>query len=64
MLLLEGDEEGAAADRGEHRQQRRVVQPLQREDLARELRQAQQAQQAEQAQDAQALQARPAAAAG
>ena len=39
------------------RQQQRVAQALQREDLARELGQAQQAQQPQQAQDAQALQA-------
>ena len=56
-MLLEGAEERGAADRGQHRQQQRVAQPLQREDLARELGQPQQAQQAQQAQDPQALQA-------
>ena len=56
-VLLEADEEGAAGDRGQHREQRRVVQAAQREGLARELGEAQQAQQAQQAQDPQALQA-------
>ncbi len=56
-MLLEGLEEGAAADHGQHREQHRVAQALQREDLARELGQAQQTQEPQQAQDAQALQA-------
>ena len=56
-VLLEGDEEGAAADHGQQGEQHRVVQALQREDLARELGEAQQAQQPQQPQHAQALQA-------
>ena len=57
LVALEGAEEGGAADHGQQRQQQRVAQPLEREDLARELGQAQQAQQPQQAQGPQALQA-------
>ena len=63
-MALEGAEQGGAADRGQDRQQQRVAQALEREDLARELGQAQQAQEAQQAQGAQALQAGAAGPAG
>ena len=56
-MLLEGVEEGAAADHRQQREQHRVAQALQREDLARELGQPQQAQEPQQAQGPQALQA-------
>ena len=54
---LEGDEEGAAADHGQHREQHRVAQALEREDLVGELREAQQAQEPEEAEDPERLQA-------
>ena len=57
LVLLEGVEQRAAADHGQQRQQRRVVEAPQGEDFARELGQAQQAQQPQQAQDPQPLQA-------
>ena len=56
-MLLEGAEDGAAADHGQHREERRVAEALQGEDLAGELGEAQQPQQAEQPQRPQALQA-------
>ncbi len=54
-MPLEGAEQGSTPDRGQDRQEHRVAQALEREDLARELGQAQQAQETEQAQGAQAL---------
>ena len=54
-VLLEGAEDGTAADDRQQREQRRVPQALEREDLARELGEPQQPQEPQEAQRPQAL---------